>query len=182
MHPLIGARRLRAVAACAVMASLVVAAAPAVHAEPGGERGQSPSRSQRGAGQMPAAAFINPMGSRPITATHGEPGSWWFQGRHDGIDYDADTGDLVRHACSGTVTYAGSKGSWAGKHVIVRCATGLKLTYAHLSRVDVKKGDSALLGARLGAVGSSGNVTGSHLHVSAELNGRSVNPAKYIPR
>lgn len=182
MHPRIGARRLRAMVACAVMAGLVVAAAPVAKAEPGNDRGQSTSRSQRGAGQMPAMVYANPMGNRPITAVHGERGSWWYQGRHDGIDYDAETGDPVRHACNGTVQFGGNRGNWRGNFVVVRCASGLKLTYAHLSSVKVKQGDVAEIGAILGAVGSSGHVTGSHLHISAEMDGNSVDPARYIPR
>lgn len=131
---------------------------------------------------MPAPAFVNPMGTRPVTATFGERGSWWFHGRHDGIDYDGATGDPVRHACTGTVLFAGDSGSWAGKHVVVQCVSGVQLTYAHLSKVGVGRGDRAEVGDLLGAVGSTGNVTGSHLHISAELDGRPVDPAKYIPR
>ena len=169
-------------AACAVVAAIVAVSGPMAHAEPGSDRGQSPSRSQRGAGQMPGPAFANPMGSRPITAVYGERGPWWYQGRHDGIDYDAETGELVMHACSGTVQFAGNRGNWRGNHVLVKCDSGLKLTYAHLSSIKAKDGEVAVLGAVLGAVGSSGNVTGSHLHVSAEMDGNPVDPAKYIPR
>lgn len=164
------------------MAGLVLPTAPTALADPGSERASKPSRSQRGAGQMPAAAYAQPMGGRPITATYGERGSWWFQGRHDGIDYDAETGDPVRQACDGTVDFAGNKGNWRGNFVTVRCRTGLTLTYAHLSSIRVKKGQEVQRGSVLGAVGSSGNTTGSHLHISAEMDGRSVDPSKYIPR
>ena len=102
--------------------------------------------------------------------------------RFHGIDYDANTGDPVTSACTGQVAFAGDSGNWAGKKVVVRCANGVKLTFAHLSRVNVAKGDVLTLSTKVGAVGSSGSSTGSHLHVGAELNGRSVNPSKYIPR
>ena len=131
---------------------------------------------------MPAMTYANPMGHRPITASYGERGPWWYQGWHDGIDYDAETGDPVTHACSGKVAFAGNKGNWRGNYVVVTCKSGLTLTYAHLSSVKSRQGDAAEVGDVLGAVGATGNVTGSHLHISAELNGRSVNPAKYLPR
>lgn len=152
--------------------------APAALADASDGRNAKPSRSQRGV----FVPYVNPMGSRPVTATFGEHGSWWFQGVHDGIDYDAEIGERVSSACAGVVVFAGSTGNWAGKHVIVRCGTGLKLTYAHLSRVDVAEGDVASLGSSLGGAGDSGNVTGSHLHVSAEMDGKAVDPSDYIPR
>lgn len=173
---------------CLAVATLWAGTATVAHADPKADRTDKSSRSQRGSapqsasGQLPGVAFAHPLGSRPITASYGERGSWWFGGVHDGIDYDANTGDPVTSACTGQVAFAGDSGNWAGKKVVVRCANGVKLTFAHLSRVNVAKGDVLTLSTKVGAVGSSGSSTGSHLHVGAELNGRSVNPSKYIPR
>jgi len=169
-------RRIATAATCAALGVTLVAAAPAATAASEDERGAQPSRNQRG------AAYANPMGSRPVTAAFGERGSWWLHGSHDGIDYDAAEGDAVDNACTGVVLFAGNRGTWAGKHVVVRCVDGVELTYAHLSRINVSKGARVTVDSRLGAVGHTGNTTGSHLHIGAELNGRSVNPSKYIPR
>ena len=48
--------------------------------------------------------------------------------------------------------------------------------YAHLSSIDVKPGDSVNYGKQIGATGSTGNVTGPHLHLEVILNGRRTNP------
>ena len=50
----------------------------------------------------------------------------------------------------------------------------------HLSRTDVRAGDSLAAGQPLGAVGATGRVTGPHLHWSVLLNRTSVDPALFI--
>lgn len=95
---------------------------------------------------------------------------------HDGIDIAAPDGAKVGAAASGTVVFAGKKGGY-GNYVEVRHADGTTTFYGHMSSLSVKVGDNVAQGAQLGAVGSTGNSTGPHLHWGMRnAAGQSVNP------
>ena len=49
--------------------------------------------------------------------------------------------------------------------------------YAHLSRIRVRRGACVAAGARIGAVGSTGDSTGPHLHFEVRLRGAAVDPS-----
>ena len=82
---------------------------------------------------------------------------------HNGIDYAAPTGTAVRSVGDGVVDFAGWKTGY-GNVIIVRHAGGKETLYAHLSRMDVRRGQRIEQGMRLGAVGATGWATGPHLH------------------
>lgn len=97
---------------------------------------------------------------------------------HRGIDYGASSGTVVRVTGDGTIARAG----WAdgyGLLVEVDHSGGIRTRYAHLSGVaaGVHPGAHVSQGARIGAVGSTGLVTGPHLHYEFLVNGRPVDPA-----
>lgn len=88
---------------------------------------------------------------------------------HAGVDISNAEGTPVRAAGAGTVIYAGEagKGLAAGRSglcVIVAHADHSATYYGHLSRVDVKVTGLVDVGQRIGLMGSTGNVTGPHLH------------------
>ena len=56
----------------------------------------------------------------------------------------------------------------------------LTTSYAHQSSVSVRVGQSVSRGDRIGAVGSTGNVTGPHLHFEVRLDGNPVDPLGYV--
>lgn len=104
--------------------------------------------------------------------------------RHPGLDIDGDTGDPVVAAAAGRVQVAGpAPAGYAGYGtvVIISHGDGLVSIYAHLSRVAVKSGQEVAPGQRLGAVGASGNVTGSHLHFELRRRGAAVDPKRWLP-
>jgi peptidoglycan hydrolase-like protein with peptidoglycan-binding domain len=100
---------------------------------------------------------------------------------HAGIDLLAEAGTTVRAAAPGRVAYAGRiDGGW-GKLVVVAHARRVRTMYAHLSTVAVAVGERVATGARVGAVGSTGNATGPHLHFEVRLHGAAVDPSTALP-
>ncbi len=95
--------------------------------------------------------------------------------RHLGVDYAAPTGTPVRTVGDGVVQFAGVQGGF-GKVVFVRHRNEHVTVYAHLSRIDVRKGQRIEQGQRIGAVGATGWATGPHLHYEFRINGRHENP------
>jgi murein DD-endopeptidase MepM/ murein hydrolase activator NlpD len=97
----------------------------------------------------------------------------WRQ--HKGVDYAAPTGTPVRTVGDGVVDFAGWQNGY-GNVIEVRHSGGRSTLYAHLSRIDVKRGDRVEQGQNIGAVGSTGWSTGPHLHFEVKLNGEQRDP------
>ena len=97
----------------------------------------------------------------------------WRQ--HNGIDFAAPTGTPVRTVGDGTVDFAGQQNGY-GNIVIIGHRNGQQTAYAHLSRIDVKEGQSVSQGQSIGAVGSTGWATGPHLHFEFRINGEYHDP------
>ncbi|MEK7108868.1 MAG: peptidoglycan DD-metalloendopeptidase family protein [Patescibacteria group bacterium] len=86
---------------------------------------------------------------------------------HNGIDFRASIGMPVRAALSGTVmeiNQGAVKNCQYGKWVLVRHANGLATLYAHLSNINVSKGQGVATGQVIGLSGDTGYATGPHLH------------------
>jgi len=122
-----------------------------------------------------------------IRPARGALTGWWGEGRrshrHAGIDFDGDTGDPVVAAGAGTVVHAGGAPagySGYGQMVLIDHGNGVQTLYAHLSRIGVRHGAEVAPGDYVGAIGTTGNVTGSHLHFEVRYGGRPVNPADWI--
>ena len=96
---------------------------------------------------------------------------------HLGVDYAAPTGTPVRVVGDGVVEFAGWQGGY-GNVVHVRHGGDRLTVYAHLSRVDVRKGQRLAQGQHLGAVGATGWATGPHLHFEFRVNGVHQDPLK----
>jgi murein DD-endopeptidase MepM/ murein hydrolase activator NlpD len=95
--------------------------------------------------------------------------------KHNGVDYSAPTGTAVRAVGDGTVGLAGWQNGF-GNMVEIKHASGRSTLYAHLSRVDVRKGQHIDQGQRLGAVGMTGWATGPHLHFEFRVAGVHQDP------
>ena len=97
----------------------------------------------------------------------------WRQ--HNGIDYAAPTGTAVRTVGDGTVDFAGTQSGY-GNIVIINHRNNQQTAYAHLSRINVKAGESVSQGQTIGAVGSTGWATGPHLHFEYRVGGAYQDP------
>lgn len=111
--------------------------------------------------------------------------SQYFRSGHYGLDIAANYGSTVTAAGAGTVVFAGWKNNCGGYQVWIAHGSGLYTTYNHMSAVAVGAGQSVGLGQQVGRIGSSGCVTGPHVHFEvwrgAIWNGGSrVNPLPFF--
>lgn len=99
---------------------------------------------------------------------------------HGGTDFAAGTGATIHAADSGTVVYAG----WSSGYGQLTCIShggGVSTCYAHQSEIWVNDGERVDRDEGIGAVGSTGDSTGPHLHFEVRVHGDRVNPVGYLP-
>jgi murein DD-endopeptidase MepM/ murein hydrolase activator NlpD len=99
---------------------------------------------------------------------------------HAGIDIGAPTGAPIYAAKGGVVSYAGVMGGY-GNIVVVDHGGGMTTRYAHQSRLAASVGQTVRPGDQIGYVGSTGNVTGPHLHFEVRINDQPQDPIGYLP-
>ena len=107
-----------------------------------------------------------------------------FTGRqswHKGVDFAAKEGSDIIAVGSGVVTWSGNKGGY-GLMVEINHGNGYVTRYSHNKTNLVKVGDIVSKGQAISLVGSSGRSTGPHVHFEVLVNGRQVNPSRYIHR
>ena len=97
------------------------------------------------------------------------------QRAHTGVDYAAPTGTPVMTVADGVVVESSYQGAY-GNMVVVQHNARQSTVYAHLSRMQVKRGQTIKQGDIIGAVGTTGLSTGPHLHFEFRIGGRHVDP------
>jgi len=103
---------------------------------------------------------------------------------HTGIDVCPPRGvscqgGTLLAAGPGTVIFAGWKNGY-GNTIIIDHGGKLTTLYAHMSKFTVSQGQKVIGQERIGLIGSSGNVTGAHLHFEVRVNGVPKNPQSYL--
>jgi murein DD-endopeptidase MepM/ murein hydrolase activator NlpD len=98
---------------------------------------------------------------------------------HTGIDIGAPLGTPVVSARAGKVLAADWEGGY-GKLVRIDHGDGLTTTYSHLSQIAVRVGQVLDPGDLIGYVGNTGFSTGPHLLFEIRVNGRPLDPLKYL--
>lgn len=98
---------------------------------------------------------------------------------HDGVDLAAPQGTAIAAVADGTVLEVGA-GAGYGNYVLIQYGWKVKSLYAHCSEIFVEAGDKVSRGETVAAVGSTGNSTGSHLHLHIEYRGRTVSPRRAV--
>jgi len=121
-----------------------------------------------------AQGFVWPARGR-LTSRFG----WRRWRHHDGIDIAAPYGSPVTAARDGVIVYSGWYHAY-GKAVIIDHGSGLQTLYGHNSKNLVRAGQRVTKGQLIAHVGSTGRSTGPHLHFEVRINGRPVNPIKYL--
>jgi murein DD-endopeptidase MepM/ murein hydrolase activator NlpD len=96
---------------------------------------------------------------------------------HQGVDYAAPTGTVIKAAGDGRVSFVGTKGGY-GKAVTLEHGGGISTLYGHMSRfaARIHNGQRVKQGEIIGYVGSTGAATGPHLHYEYRVNGVHLNP------
>ena len=125
--------------------------------------------------------------ARKVWPAQGGLTGWWAEPRggrfHMGIDIDGETGDEIYAMTVGVVSHAGPAPQGYGGYgnTVIIDHDGYQTLYAHLSRVDVTAGTKVVAGQIIGLMGTTGNVTGSHLHFEARVDGKQIDPKHVLP-
>jgi hypothetical protein len=113
------------------------------------------------------------------TTDHGISGYTFDSSVHPGVDIAGAEGNPVYATDSGVVVYAGWSDYGYGYLIVIDHGNGWQSAYAHLSAVGVGCGQSVYQGGYIGAMGTTGNSSGPHLHFELSINGAKVNPLDY---
>jgi murein DD-endopeptidase MepM/ murein hydrolase activator NlpD len=100
---------------------------------------------------------------------------------HDGIDIAAPEGTPIRAVEHGEVLYSDQLRGY-GNIVIILHQGGLVTVYAHNQANLVREGQQVARGQVIAKVGSTGRVTGPHLHFEIRKNNTAQDPLFYLPR
>jgi murein DD-endopeptidase MepM/ murein hydrolase activator NlpD len=139
----------------------------------------TPNSAPRSAPEPPDSAlenFIAPL-SGSINSVFG-PRNGSF---HDGVDIGAPEGTPVHAVAEGEVVYSNQLRGY-GNMVIVRHVAGIVSVYAHNQLNLVHEGQKVERGEVIAKVGSTGRVTGPHLHFEIRKNNAAQDPLLYLPQ
>jgi murein DD-endopeptidase MepM/ murein hydrolase activator NlpD len=139
---------------------------------------RTPPRATRSA-PRPSALRATGRFVRPCAGAMTSPyGERWGR-MHRGIDLCGHYGVTVVAAGDGVVILAGQGLSGFGNQVQIRHSDGSVTSYSHLSRILVH-GGRVSAGTPIGRTGSTGHVTGPHLHFEVKIGGVNVNPRPWL--
>lgn len=112
--------------------------------------------------------WVLPVDGYHLTARFGDYGLW--SSYHTGLDFAAPTGTPIHAVANGVVTSVGYDGSYGNKTVIT-LEDGTELWFCHQTSTVVSAGDTVTAGELIGYIGSTGHVTGPHLHLEVRPGG-----------
>jgi murein DD-endopeptidase MepM/ murein hydrolase activator NlpD len=101
---------------------------------------------------------------------------------HPAVDLGGVKGDPIKPVMPGVVSYAGWDYSGYGNLVILSHTNGFESYYAHLSKIEVKTGQTVDMNTEIGKMGATGHATGPHLHLEIHQNGVSLNPLTVLSK
>ncbi|RLC31892.1 hypothetical protein DRH13_02395 [Candidatus Woesebacteria bacterium] len=101
---------------------------------------------------------------------------------HPGIDFDGITGEPIYPVMIGVVENISYSRFAYGNAVIINHGNGITSLYAHLSTIEVNKGQKVAMDTKLGEMGATGRSFGDHLHLEVRDHGRAINPFSVLPK
>lgn len=155
----------------------------------------APNAGQGSATQIAAAAGCDVDPEQVIAPAEGGPYSpplakrsytittkfWTWRGNynHEGTDLAAPTGTPIHAIGDGKVAVAGEVSGY-GNYTCIDHTQRMDSCYGHQSRIDVKVGETVHSGQVIGAVGSTGDSSGPHLHFEIHIDKAPQCPANYV--
>jgi murein DD-endopeptidase MepM/ murein hydrolase activator NlpD len=129
------------------------------------------SQAQKRAAQIKLHQWVLPVaaGVYHLTARFGDYSSLWSH-FHTGLDFAAPTGTPIMAVAGGTISEVGYSGAY-GNRTIETLPDGTELWYCHQNEFGTSVGATVKPGQVIGYVGSTGNVTGPHLHLEVHPGG-----------
>lgn len=121
------------------------------------------------ADELKANRWVLPVTGYRLTARFGQRSGLWST-VHTGLDFAGPSGSTIVAVAGGTVISADYEGAY-GNRTVIQLDDGTEIWYCHQSRFGVKVGQKVLPGERIGFTGSTGNVTGPHLHLEVHPGG-----------
>lgn len=139
------------------------------------------ARAEKQAGLIARNTWKLPVtpGAYHLTSRFGECSGLWAH-CHTGLDFAAPQGTPIHAVANGTVTRTAFSGAY-GNRTIETLPDGTELWYCHQSAFGVRPGQRISAGQAIGRVGSTGNVTGPHVHLEVRPGaGDPVDPFKAL--
>lgn len=127
------------------------------------------AKAQKYAKELKSDQWVIPVAGYNLSARFGQRSSLWST-VHTGLDFAGPSGTTIVSVAGGTVKSAGYEGAY-GNRTVITLADGTDIWYAHQSRISVNPGDRVTPGQIIGYTGSTGNVTGPHLHLEIHPGG-----------
>ncbi|MDN3058583.1 M23 family metallopeptidase [Streptomyces hygroscopicus] len=138
------------------------------------------------AAKKKADAWETPVSTYSIGAAFGLAGNLWSH-NHSGQDFVVPSGTPVHAVHGGVVVKAGPNGGGDGpaygNAIVIKHDDATYSQYAHLSRIDVRIGQTVTTGQQIGLSGNTGNTTGPHLHFEIRTTpnyGSAVEPLRFL--
>ncbi len=134
-----------------------------------------------------SGSFVYPVEGFTFTQGYG-CSPYWFEpwepsagcNFHNGIDLANGYGTPLLAADGGVVDYAGWCDCGLGYYVKIDHGNGFKTVYGHMAEIWVGAGEALRQGDLIGAMGSTGNSTGPHVHFIIEADGVTVDPLAFL--
>lgn len=123
--------------------------------------------------------WVLPVAGYHLTGRFGASSEVWSS-THTGLDFAASEGAEIRSIGPGVVTEAAYDGAFGNK-TVVRLDDGMVLWYCHQGDFGVELGERVAPGDLIGYVGSTGSVTGPHLHLEVHpSDGEPIDPESWL--